>query len=91
MRRLWAYILIACAALIAVFAKSSSRTEYIDGKKETRVYWFFAIIVFIPVVFMAANRGGFADTRVYIMDYGTMPPAFSSIGAYSSFPENRRR
>ena len=49
------------------------RFELVCGEKVERYRWLFAIIIFIPIIWMAGNRGWFADTGLYIMNYQEMP------------------
>lgn len=79
------YVLILMwIALCAVFAYSGrfSRMEYVEGRYEERYRWWFAFLVFVPVVWMAAHRGNFADTTVYLANFRNMPDQLSGIPAY---------
>lgn len=79
------YILILVwIGIMALIQKFFYREEYnaLTGEYEWRVAPFFAILVMAPVVWMAANRGWFADTDVYIRSYQTMPDTFAGISGY---------
>ena len=79
------YVLILMwIALCAVFAYSGrfSRMEYVEGRYEERYRWWFAFLVFVPVVWMAANRGNFQDTGIYLANFRKMPVEFSEIWSY---------
>ena len=49
------------------------RFELVCGEKVERYRWLFAILIFVPIVWMAGNRGWFADTGLYITNYQEMP------------------
>lgn len=38
------------------------RTEYILGKKEIRMPWSFAFLIFFPIIIMATFRGNMGDS-----------------------------
>ena len=79
------YVLILMwIALCAVFAYSGrfSRMEYVEGRYEERYRWWFAFLVFVPVVWMAAHRGNFADTTIYLKNFSAMPTALNGIQEY---------
>lgn len=53
------------------------------GVEEERHYWLFAIIVFLPIIIMAATRGDFSDTVVYRTNFiKVFPDNFSDLAAY---------
>ncbi|MBQ6223152.1 MAG: EpsG family protein [Solobacterium sp.] len=53
------------------------------GKERTIVKWWYAILVFAPLVIMAMNRSAaIGDTLVYIAGYRDMPSSFSGLPAY---------
>lgn len=47
--------------------------EFVCGEKVERYRWLFAILIFVPIIWMAGNRGWFADTGLYITNYQEMP------------------
>lgn len=62
-----------------------TETRKIMGKERTVVTWWFAIMVFIPLIIIATNRQrGIGDTGQYINAYKTMPSGFSAIPKYYS-------
>ena len=64
-------------AIMAVFARfvDVSKTVTIKGKQKQVVYWWFAVLVFVPIIYMAVFRDArWEDTGAYI-------------GAYRNFPE----
>ncbi len=52
------------------------------GKPEPRVSWVWALLLAIPLIIIAAQRGYFADTSAYIMSFRNMPDSLSEIGSY---------
>ena len=52
------------------------------GKKEPRVGWGWAILLAIPLIVVAAQRGYFADTSLYIINFKNMPDSVSEISSY---------
>ena len=65
-----------------------TRKEIIDGVEVERIKWFYAIIIFLPIVFMAGYRcNDFyvlwqTDTGLYRAKYFSMPNSFSGISGY---------
>lgn len=80
------YVLILLwIGLCALFAKyvKLTKAETVCGIEEERYHWFFAIIVFLPVIIMAGYRSRwFADTGLYVSTYLNMPETFSDIPHY---------
>ncbi len=58
------------------------RTELVCGKEEKRYTWAFAIVAFIPIIWIAGHRGWVADTGLYITNYRNMPTALTEIPSY---------
>lgn len=57
--------------------------EIVLGERVQRYYWVFAMIAFVPVIYMAGNRGSyFADTYNYVRNFREMPNSFSTLPAY---------
>lgn len=56
--------------------------EVVCGQKVLRTKALFAFIVFAPIIWMAANRGWFADTTLYILNYLNMPDSLSQLPTY---------
>lgn len=52
------------------------------GRRVRRVRLWFAVLVFLPLVYMAANRGELADTYLYLKLYEQMPDTWAEIPAY---------
>lgn len=79
------YILIILwIGLCAIFIYSGRfyRVENVLGTRETRLVPWFAIVVFIPLLWTAIMRGYFADTAAYINMFKSMPENYSEIGSY---------
>lgn len=58
------------------------RFELVCGERVKRYRWLFAIIVFVPIIWMAGNRGWFADTGAYITSYRAMPSSILELPTY---------
>lgn len=56
--------------------------EVVCGESVERYRWLFAMMVFVPIIWMAGNRGWFADTSLYIMNYRAMPSSIFELPAY---------
>lgn len=80
------YLLILLwLAIMALFQQfvNTEETITVHGKKEKRVTWWFAILVFIPLVWYAANRGSnIGDTGTYINTFKGMPDLLSEFPTY---------
>ena len=73
------YVLILVwIGFMAIVAKGQYRQEYdeLTGEYVWRVTPVFAIIVMIPVIWMAATREYIADTFLYLANYYAMPTSF---------------
>ena len=51
-------------------------------KNEPRVGWGWALLLSIPLIIIAAQRGYFADTTAYIKSFQSMPDSISEIRNY---------
>ena len=79
------FLILFWFLFIAVFSHFVIVTEkkQIMGKECTVITWWFATIIFIPLIIMAVNRDGIVgDTMPYIRMYRKMPSGFSGIPAY---------
>lgn len=79
------YVLILVwIGFMAILQGSFYREEYNEliGDYEWRVKPFFAFIVAVPLIFMAAFRGNIGDTYAYIGSYHNMPDSFLEISSY---------
>ncbi len=52
------------------------------GKTEPRVGWGWALLLAIPLIIIAAQRGYYADTTAYIISFRNMPDSLSEIVSY---------
>ena len=79
------YILIMAwlgtMALVQMFM-GCCREEKVFGKWEMRTIPIFGIIVLIPIIWMAANRGTMMDTYAYLLGFRSMPESFNSVQEY---------
>ena len=76
------YVLILIwLGLMAIFAYFGRvrKTEEVLGHLEVRYQWWFAFLVFAPLIWIAATRGGFVDTAVYLYNFRNMPNEVSGI------------
>lgn len=81
------YIFILIWLGIMAFLKSLrdlKKNEIVCGKVVRRYPLWFAALVFAPVIWMAGNRGWFADTGAYIMQYLIMPRSISGLSLYAA-------
>ena len=78
------YLILIWIGICAILAWSGRLTRYeiVMENQEKRYLPWFAFLVFSPVILMAATRGYFADTSVYISSFQSMPREFSEISAY---------
>lgn len=67
---------------VVAYQMNLKRTELVCGEWEQRYPWWFAFVVFVPIIWMAGHRGWFADTSAYIGSYRMMPTSFSEIPDY---------
>lgn len=74
-------IWVGVMALIPQFG-GVQHQELILGRNEWRVRQWFAVLVFVPIIYMAVNRGNFADTTMYLQGYQAMPDSFAGLPAY---------
>ncbi len=51
-------------------------------KTEPRVSWTWVLLLSIPLIIIAAQRGYFADTTAYITGFKAMPTKFDELQAY---------
>ena len=52
------------------------------GKQQPRVAWSWVLVLAIPLIVIAAQRGYFADTSAYIMNFRNMPESLSEVSSY---------
>ena len=68
-------------ALMAVFAQFANVYTAVDvlGRREPRVYFLFAVLVFFPVFRLAAFGPIIADTWAYVNSYEKLPGQFVDV------------
>lgn len=74
-------IWVGLVSLIA-FELRLMRPEIVEGRLELRFPWLLAMISFLPVIWMAANRGYIGDTQVYVNTFANMPESVDLIPVY---------
>ena len=68
-------------ALVQMFM-GGYRTEKVLGAFEKRILPIFAIIILLPIIWMAANRGSIGDTYMYLIYFENMPDTLAVIPEY---------
>lgn len=59
------------------------QTEYVCGKKEVRVTWWFAILCIAPMIFWTANRDQWMfDTGAYVRGFAEIPGSLTEMRSY---------
>ena len=76
---IWIGVMAIVSKLVCV-----EKMEVVCGEKEKRYNWIFATLLFLPIIWMAGNRGWFADTSSYILSYRAMPSDISELPIYLS-------
>lgn len=72
-------------AVMALFQRfvDVEETISVHGKKKKRVTWWYAILVFVPLMWFTVNRDkAIGDTFVYIQSYKKSPKSFSLLFPY---------
>ena len=71
---------------MAIVAKSFKlqRVEYVLGKPQFRYPIWFAILMFVPVIWMVGHRYDIGDTYTYVFSFINMPTTFDDISNYLS-------
>ena len=75
-------IWIGAMALLAN-QRGLKRTELVCGEEVQRFPWWFAFVVFVPVIWMAGHRGYIGDTGAYLSGFLGMPDSFAGIPAFA--------
>lgn len=87
------YVLILVwTGIVAVFAKYGqvNKKELIDGVEEERVKWLFALVAFLPVIFIAAYRPlDFGDSGAYFDKFVYSAP--SSVDGISEYIDSQTK
>lgn len=74
-------IWIAFFAVLQLFVHMTS-VEVVGGKKEYRLRWTWAFILFLPIIIWSMNRGYIGDTYAYMKMFEEIPEGLSNIGSY---------
>lgn len=77
--------IILWPAIMALFQRfvNTKETVYVHGKREIRETWWYAILVFAPLIWFATIRGShIGDTGTYISSFKNMPSSISGLSAY---------
>ena len=75
-------LIIVWLALMALFQRfvETEETVFVEGQKKRRKTWWFAILVFFPLAWLAVNRDRYiGDTLSYIRGFEGMPTSLSGI------------
>ncbi len=74
------FLLVWLAAMY-IFANQVNvmQKEQVCDKTEYRPAWFFAILVISPIIYLAAVRGPFADTAMYLKSYRSLPNSLGEL------------
>ncbi|MBR3017165.1 MAG: EpsG family protein [Clostridia bacterium] len=69
---------------MSILSRNQYREEFdeISGESVWRINPYFAFFVMVPVIWMAASRGRFGDTGLYISIYKNMPSLLKDIPRY---------
>ena len=77
--------IILWPAMMALFQRffDTKTTLIVHGKKKERTALWFAILMFVPLVWFAVTRGpGIGDTGTYITTFKAMPDSVSELSDY---------
>ena len=79
----YTFLLVWLAAMYLISHQTNVlQKERVCGITAYRATFFFAVLVFIPIIWMAAHRGNFADTMMYNKVFRELPTSFSGLLAY---------
>ena len=81
------YLVFVWAALLYYLNLRTDAAQYEDDRiliqeNKARISWLTAFLIFVPVIWMAINRGNFEDTSAYIPMFRGMPASLSSVSGY---------
>ena len=87
------FLILLWFCLMAVFSRfvETTETKWFFGRERKVTKWWFAIVVFMPIIIMTVNRGPtIGDTGNYIAHFQSMPSSFSELhDYYFSVPKDR--
>ena len=81
------FLILPWLLLMVIFSRyvKVTKTKRIFGKERSIVTWWFAILVFAPLIIMTVNRSiVIGDTGAYVGHYKEMPSNFGGIPKYYS-------
>ncbi len=61
-----------------------TRQENVNERTVTRYNWIFALLAALPLVYLAATRGSFVDTGMYMNSFKNAASSFAAIPEYVS-------
>ena len=85
-RLLFFWILIMAIVSSAV---KPYRTELVEGKEQRRIRPLFALIVFLPIIYMAAYGRPRSDTYLYLYIYRTLPNTLTELFKNVQYYQNK--
>ena len=75
-------IWLAVAGVLVVFV-NAYKLEMLNGKKVYRMYFLPALILFLPIIFMAGFRDvSIGDTYVYMANFQDIPETLGGLIGY---------
>ena len=77
----WILLWIGAVA-VARSMKEFRRTEIVCGQPVRRYTWWFAIVIFIPIIWIVGHRTWIGDTYLYLFLYRLMPRSITAIPWY---------
>lgn len=78
------YLILVWIAVAYVISRTVrvEKAEYVCGERVKRPTWWWAFVVFLPLVIWAGWRGYVGDTGAYIKEFAAMPSSFSGVPGY---------
>ncbi|MBE5956717.1 MAG: EpsG family protein [Lachnospiraceae bacterium] len=79
------FLIIIWFAVVAMLYRSmpAANFEYVCGMRVSRPKWFYAVLLFAPVVYMVATRSNaIGDTYAYEVLYKALPATWSELVAH---------
>lgn len=75
------YFIFVWIVIMAIISEKATCTEYvnINGKKERRWKFFWALVAFVPVIYLAAFTAPRSDTVAYVASYQRFHMSLGSI------------
>ncbi len=76
------FILLYLGAMLLLKTRTTAgieKNEYVLGRERTRISPVFAVVIFLPILIMATNRGAIGDTPSYVRAFKELPNTFSAL------------